>query len=335
MYLDLDYLRSAAKRVLHLFAGIFQVRLGLIGLAFVLLLAVAGYLPQLFLRLAEKIVCFVLRLVGTTHRWSSSSSIGPHGGLSSGYPMGRIGKHRFDRARFAGMIVLAHGYSLAMMNTAPREMLVVVPAHNEERLLPGCLASIDRARRAVPVPVTVTVVLDACTDDSAAYTGLADNVVVIHSANVGAARAAGFARARTDSESWFVCTDADSIVTDSWLLQQWQHAARGARVLCGTVAVDDWAHLGAAARERHESGYSHRADHGHIHGANIGFRSEDYWAVGGFAALETGEDVDLVRRFVAHDIPVTWAGNNPVTTSSRLIGRARGGFADHLRELAS
>jgi hypothetical protein len=41
------------------------------------------------------------------------------------------------------------------------------------------------------------------------------------------------------------------------------------------------------------------ASHHHIHGANMGFQSQHYWRVGGFAALASGEDVDLVDRFRA------------------------------------
>ena len=56
-----------------------------------------------------------------------------------------------------------------------RQLHVVVPAHDEEELLPRCLAAIEQAvaqvrRRTQPPHVEVTVVLDACTDGSAAKT---------------------------------------------------------------------------------------------------------------------------------------------------------------------
>ena len=45
---------------------------------------------------------------------------------------------------------------------------VVVPAHDEEALLPACLAALRRAAGALHVPVHLLVVADACTDGTAA-----------------------------------------------------------------------------------------------------------------------------------------------------------------------
>lgn len=44
---------------------------------------------------------------------------------------------------------------------------VVVPAHNDEELLPGCLTALRCTAAAVDVPVHLLVVLDACTDRTA------------------------------------------------------------------------------------------------------------------------------------------------------------------------
>ena len=43
---------------------------------------------------------------------------------------------------------------------------VVVQAHNEEPLLPACLAALRGAVRAVGIPVQVLVVADTCTDQT-------------------------------------------------------------------------------------------------------------------------------------------------------------------------
>jgi glycosyltransferase involved in cell wall biosynthesis len=45
---------------------------------------------------------------------------------------------------------------------------VVVPAHDEETLLPACLAALRDAASALRLPVHVVVVADACTDQTAA-----------------------------------------------------------------------------------------------------------------------------------------------------------------------
>ena len=49
----------------------------------------------------------------------------------------------------------------------PARICVLVPAHNEQDLLPACLAAVLTAARGVTLPVDIVVVLDACTDNSA------------------------------------------------------------------------------------------------------------------------------------------------------------------------
>ena len=74
-----------------------------------------------------------------------------------------------------------------------RSIGVIVPAHNEQDLLPSCLASLRRAARAVRgVPVHLVVVADACRDETAqvARRGGA-SVVGIGASSAGQARAAG------------------------------------------------------------------------------------------------------------------------------------------------
>ena len=45
---------------------------------------------------------------------------------------------------------------------------VVVPAHDEETLLPACLRALRRAARRLSVPVHVLVAADSCTDRTVA-----------------------------------------------------------------------------------------------------------------------------------------------------------------------
>ena len=73
---------------------------------------------------------------------------------------------------------------------------VVVPAHDEEELLPACLDAIGRAADAVPeVDVEVVVALDACGDRSAEAVAAVPGVhaVTVTARNVGRARAAAVA----------------------------------------------------------------------------------------------------------------------------------------------
>lgn len=215
-------------------------------------------------------------------------------------------------------------------------VIVVVPACNEERLLPRCLAALERAVRRVDVPVRVQLVLDACTDGSAQVASTAE-VLTVSERNVGAARRRGFehAGAACDARTWFATTDADSEVEESWLSAQLDYARRGFEVVAGVVAVMHWDAHSAQARRIYEHEYRVPGPdgHGHLHGAALGFRADAYWGVGGFRALRTGEDVDLAVRLQAAGAKIAWAEDVCVTTSARRRGRAPHGFAEHLRRL--
>lgn len=216
-------------------------------------------------------------------------------------------------------------------------VLVVVPVHDEVRLLPRCLHALRQAARHVPVPVRIQVVLDDCTDGSERVIGPDIEVLTSAAHNVGMARARGFARAGTDCgfETWFATTDADSEVDPGWLRNQLRHARNGVDLVAGTVRVEDWHGYSPTVRRRYEQRYRRRSNggHGHVHGANLGFRADLYWRAGGFRPLPTGEDVDFVRRAIACGAHLVWAEDVTVRTSARTHGRAPDGFAAHLRSL--
>ena len=180
--------------------------------------------------------------------------------------------------------------------------------------------------------------LDACDDDSINLVGRYGpdvHFLAIEERNVGAARAAGFRHARTalrqaGHRTWYATTDADTQVGGDWLLRQLDAQAE---VVLGVVRVGQWRHHSEAVADLYQSRYE-ASRHGHIHGANMGFSADAYWRVGGFAALVSGEDVDLVQRFEAAGCRITWYDELSVTTSDRRNGRAPGGFADHLAEVS-
>ncbi len=225
----------------------------------------------------------------------------------------------------------------------PGQIVVVVPAHNEEDWLPACLTALDAARRrflhTVPrVLVSITVVLDRCTDDSAraarSIPGL--SVIAGNFDSVGAARDAGvrFALARSRSlprHTWIANTDADTVVSSMWLVNQYWLAHENDLVL-GTVRPiptgDNAERLQLWSKE-----YVSHDGHHHIHGANLGVRGSTYVDLGGFRAMTEDEDVDLVDR--ARSARVQWvaSGSLQVMTSSRTVGRVAAGFAAHLRQL--
>ena len=231
-----------------------------------------------------------------------------------------------------------NGYSPAM--TAKRGAVVVVPACNESSVLSRCLKAIRTAAAGVAVPVSVVVVLDACDDESASLAGrFGSNVhfLEVDERNVGAARAAGFRYARcvlrsVGERTWYATTDADTEVGSDWLLRQ---LGTDADMVLGVVRVGQWRHHCKEVADRYKARYAADAPRRrHVHGANMGFNADAYWRVGGFAALASGEDVDLVDRFRAAGCRVLWDDELSVATSDRRNGRAPGGFADHLVELS-
>lgn len=218
---------------------------------------------------------------------------------------------------------------------------VVVPAHDEQDLLPACLSALRVAARHPALrglPVHLVPVLDACSDDSDA---VAPGAVEVTARNVGVARAAGFAEVlrreagRSPAGLWLATTDADSTVPPDWLAVQLELAATGADVVAGTVRVRDWSQQPAATRAGFARTYgSPRAGHRHVHGANLGLTAAAYTGAGSMPPLPLGEDQALVDALHAQARRVVATDRIPVVTSARRESRTTGGFADHLRALS-
>jgi glycosyltransferase involved in cell wall biosynthesis len=219
---------------------------------------------------------------------------------------------------------------------------VVVPAHNEETLLPACLAALDRVAGGIGVPVSVLVVADTCTDGTAtAARACGAQVIAIGARNVGAARAAGMAELLrltagvNPSAVWLATTDADTVVPPGWLERQLRYADQGWDVVLGTVTVADWdghpAHVPAAFDALYEFG---DGPHQHVHGANLGIRASAYLAAGGFRSLRTAEDHALLAAATEAGCSVLQASDIIVQTSARRRARAPLGFSHLLRTLA-
>jgi GT2 family glycosyltransferase len=192
----------------------------------------------------------------------------------------------------------------------------------------------------MPIPVSVVVVLDASDDDSirlAGQYGPDVHFVSVDAHNVGAARAVGFGYGRSlcrdDEECWYATTDADSRVDPGWLIHQLE---LGADMVLGVVRVTNWRQHPSDVVGRYLRTYEvldADGQHGHIHGANMGFSARAYWRVGGFRTLTSGEDVDLVERFEAAGYRIHRDTDLSVVTSARTQARAPHGFAHHLRQL--
>ncbi|MGC5014286.1 glycosyltransferase [Streptosporangium sp. DT93] len=242
-----------------------------------------------------------------------------------------------------------------------RAVGVVVPARDEEALLPSCLAAVKLAARMLPrIPVHLVVVADRCGDRTASLAARAGAIVVEGSmTGVGHARRTGAevllhrTRALDPSTVWIATTDADTLVPPCWLSRQLEHASRGWEAVVGTVTVTDWAGRPAPYRaayaEHYARGIGAPADvpadgdgmrahgasrwHSHVHGANLGVTAAAYLAVGGFRPLPTGEDHALVGALESAGRRVLRTTGVTVTTSARHDPRAPDGFGDFLARL--
>ncbi|MFF2600192.1 glycosyltransferase [Streptomyces californicus] len=231
----------------------------------------------------------------------------------------------------------------------PVAVAVVIPARDEEALLPAALASVRAAAghsRVGATPVLTVVVADTCTDATAAVARAAGaQVVPVGFRNVGRSRAAGVLTALrffgdVPGPVWIASTDADSTVRPDWLAHQLARAAEGWDAVVGTVTADRWPpgkpHLAARYHRLYETTRPPSGrpwHHPHVHGANLGVGSRAYTAAGGFPPAALDEDRGLVDALERTGARILRTADCPVTTSTRTTPRAQGGFGDHLANL--
>ena len=216
--------------------------------------------------------------------------------------------------------------------------LVVVPARDEQMLLGACLDAVALAAEQVDVPVMTVVVLDRCTDGTETVLHGRDVISIRTTVGcVGGARAAGVREglgrlsATRAARVWVVNTDADSVVPQRWFTHHLDQADGGADLLLGTVDVAG-APVGLVSAWL--TSYTAADGHPHVHGANLGVRASAYHRAGGFESVAVHEDVRLATAVSADPAAVVLrSAAAPVVTSGRLVARAPGGFAAHLRGL--
>jgi glycosyltransferase involved in cell wall biosynthesis len=226
---------------------------------------------------------------------------------------------------------------------------VVMPVHNEEELLGPALAALELACSEVTdrgIECSTAIVLDGCSDGSETiarrWSRSLDRRKVLQQSlvlrcrptGVGGARKLGAAallrrwRARDPRSIWLATTDADSRVPQEWLMTQLVAHEAGADVWTGRVTVEDWSPYGEATALLWNDAYDGEAVP--VHGASLGFNAQTYLNVGGFAALQTGEDRALYQAILDaggrthHDLELR------VITSGRRQARAPLGFAHAL-----
>jgi len=229
------------------------------------------------------------------------------------------------------------------MTTGPWHVSVLIPARDEEDLLPRCLRSVLEARAALAGRATcdVVVAIDRSMDGSfdIARQMLSDAGVAVRSeagivgvARAMAAKAALTRRKQRTSRIWLANTDADCWAPRTWLTDQLEMADTGVEAVAGTVDVDSFDEHDAHVPQRFRSTYLLHSDgtHPHVHGANLGVRADAYLRAGGWANLRTAEDHDLWARLRATGARTLSPSHLRVLTSGRRTGRAPMGFASAL-----
>lgn len=225
-----------------------------------------------------------------------------------------------------------------------RQILIAVPARNEASTIAACIRSIDVAARRIPGNITVVVAADSCGDATAATARGVDvqscGVSVIEGewGRAGATRAAavdhGLAQLGSRARSaWIANTDADCVVSPSWLRVQ-TTMAHGVDAIGGIVRLDPRV-TDPLLLDAFDASYELDGDrHPHVHGANIGVSVDAYRSVGGWCTnSDVGEDHVLWDALVACGHRVRQTTTLCVLTSARVRSRVVGGFATNLANL--
>jgi len=229
------------------------------------------------------------------------------------------------------------------MTYTPWHIAVVIPARNEEALLPRCLNSVLAACAALPVSVTWDVVV-ACDSSNDLTLQIAKHMLLgFGTVATTEAGIVGCARALATQVSlqrysgplhrcWLANTDADCCVPKSWLVDQLLLADQGIETVAGIVDVDSYEEHEIGVNRLFQNSYLIHADgsHPHVHGANLGVRADVYLRSGGWKGLATAEDHDLWDRLIEAAARRISTATVKVLTSGRRVGRAPRGFADAL-----
>lgn len=247
----------------------------------------------------------------------------------------------------------------------PFACAIAIPARNEADLIERCLRALA-AQEDAP-PFAVVLFLNNCTDTTADVVArvAAEMPFALHvyesELPKGKADAAWARRLAVNAAIGLVgrdgvvlSTDADSFADTAWVSHSLAAAAAGADIVCGFVAPDfgdgpalDFETLRIGALEFEYSQLACEVAHlidpdpldpwpHHLveTGANLTVRAGVLRSLGGIPHVCPGEDQAFVHLAERQDYVVRHDFKPHVTTSSRLNGRAAGGWSEDLRAIA-
>jgi glycosyltransferase involved in cell wall biosynthesis len=195
----------------------------------------------------------------------------------------------------------------------------VVPAYNEERLLPACLAAIQAEIDRSGCDAELIVVNNASTDDTARIAAATPGVIVVNQPIKGLvqARSAGFEAAAGEL---IANIDADTLVPPGWLDRVLAEFARSPRLVVLSGPYDYYdvpIHIRTAARVFYAVGFMTYVFNKRVvgvgsmvQGGNFVLRRDVLAGIGGFSDRFTfyGEDTDIASRMSkVGDVKFTYA----------------------------
>jgi glycosyltransferase involved in cell wall biosynthesis len=179
---------------------------------------------------------------------------------------------------------------------AINKISVIVPARNEERYLPSCLSSVQRAAGQIAVPVEMVVVLNRCSDGTEAVARRFGAMIIREDQrNLSRIRNAGV---RASSGDVVVTMDADSWMSDNMLqavvrlLDTGRFVGGGVRIKAERMSLGILLSVMTFAPRLLATGIS---------AGLFWLRRGDFDAIGGFdERLVSAEDVDFARRLKSY-----------------------------------
>ena len=247
-----------------------------------------------------------------------------------------------------------------------RTVAVTIPAHNEGDHIAACLVALSRLKtdqrvRKLNISVLANNCHDATADIVTNFGAKNDHISVtrvtlpIEQANAGWARRLAFDTGlellRDDGDVLF-STDADTCVSEDWLISTLDHLDEGYDAVAGFAWLNPaevkflppTVRARFAAVRRYENAlrvlkFKLGCDepwptHFYEGGASIAVTARAYRAIGGAPTPPVSEDKALFAALRAKAFRIRHARDVKVYTSCRFDGRAPGGAADTLAEWA-
>lgn len=215
----------------------------------------------------------------------------------------------------------------------------VIPAHNEEHLLPKCIESIEKALASGSYDAEIIVVDNASTDRTGEVARAYPFVQVVEEPRKGLTRArqSGFDASTGDL---IANIDADTIIPPGWIDTVQREFAKDAKLVAFSGPFDyyDLPPIKRFFSKIFISSYPlvHYLTHrifrvgAMLQGGNFVLRRDALIAAGGFdtTIVFYGEDSDIARR-ISKFGKVTWTLRLPILASGRRLlheGLVRSGF---------